>query len=88
MIHAPATTNSPEKQLWFAALGQLLSDFSQALATSRLSEAASLIRQMESEHMQFICETCEIHSDRIRNYMQKRLNEKLLMQNKLETKRN
>lgn len=65
--------NTPEKNLWSAVLEQMLVDYNNAVAKKEFNTVKSMIRQMENDHIRWICETCEIHHDRIVNYMYKRL---------------
>lgn len=90
MIHAPASTNSPEKQLWLAVLGQMMSDFNVAITRGMFNECEAMVRQMRSEHMAWICDTCDIHPDRFRAYMKLRINmiKPYRAQNNIEFKNN
>lgn len=65
--------NTPEKNLWLAVLEQTLVDYNSCVVKKEHNSIKAMIRQMQSEHMQWICEVCEIHPDRIINYMYKRL---------------
>lgn len=70
-------SKTPEKMLWLAVLERLLVDFNHALSRACHSkypeihwkDVKSMIRQMDNEHLQWICETCDIHPDRIKAYM-------------------
>lgn len=67
------TQNTPEKNLWLAVLEQMLVDYNNCINKKEFNSIKAMIRQMENQHMQWICETCEIHPDRIIDYMYKRL---------------
>ena len=90
MIHDYASTNSAEKQLWFAVLGQLLNDFTTALNRRCYFECENMTRQMHSDHMLWICESCGIHPDRIYKYMKDQINKEkhIKPQNNIEFKTN
>lgn len=68
-----STQNTPEKNLWLAVLEQMLVDYNNCINKKEFNSVKAMIRQMENQHMQWICETCEIHPDRIVDYMYKRL---------------
>lgn len=78
------SSNTPEKNLWLAVLEKMMIDYSYAVDRAKRCrdeikkdylwrEVKSMIRAVESEHIQWICEVCEIHPDRIISFMYKRI---------------
>lgn len=83
-----ASTNTPEKNLWLAVLEKTLIDYAYAVDRAKRCkdpirkdhlwrEVKAMIRYMETEHLKWICEVCEIHPDRIVNFMYKRITDNL-----------